>query len=63
MGHVFVEYHQEINEKVEQEKRRIKALEEHGKIKNGEIRETDFMNALQRVVYRTFNVENMYLLK
>jgi tRNA G26 N,N-dimethylase Trm1 len=59
----FIEYHADLINQVERERNRLKVLEQHGKIKPGEIEETEFMTKFQRMVYTTFNVDNMYLLK
>lgn len=59
----FIDYHADLCAQVEREKNRIKLLEQHGKIKQGEVNELEFLSRLQRLVYKTFNVDNMYLLK
>lgn len=61
--HFFIEYHQDLVTQVERERNRIKVLEQHGKIRPGEIKDLDFMSRFQKIVYKTFDIENMYLLK
>lgn len=59
----FIEYHADLVGKVEQEKNRIKILEQHGKIRHGEVDPLEFLSKFQRIIYKTFLIDNMYLLK
>jgi hypothetical protein len=61
--HFFIDYHNGLIDIVDREKSRIKALEDHSKLKTGEVKEVDVLSAFQKLVYKTFSVENMYLLK
>ena len=61
--HFFIDYHQSLVIKVERERRRIKALEQHDKIKVGAIKDVECLGFFQKIIYKTFNVDNMYLLK
>lgn len=61
--HLFVEYRGDLGRQVEGERRRIMVLEEHGKIRAGEVNETDFMTKFQRLIYHTFDPDNMCLQK
>ena len=61
--HFFIDYHSELNSSVEREKNRIKVLEDHGKMRPGEIHPLAFLTPFQRFVYTTFNTDNMYLIK
>jgi uncharacterized protein YutE (UPF0331/DUF86 family) len=61
--HFFIDYHNSIIEIVELERHRIKALEQHNRIKAEEVDELSNLSGLQKLVYNTFNIDNMYLLK
>jgi len=59
--HFFIDYHTSIIETVELEKHRIKALEQHNRIKAEDADELSTLTSFQKLVYKTFNIENMYL--
>ena len=61
--HFFIDYHNSIIEMVQLEKHRIKALEQHNRIKSEEVDMLNSLTRLQRLVYKTFDIDNMYLLK
>ena len=61
--HFFIDYHNSIIDIVELERHRIKALEQHNRIKAEEVDILSKLSGLQKLVYNTFNIDNMYLLK